>query len=110
MRDAVPAPYGALRLHFSVAPPDLFVVLAGELDAFTAVQVRTPPDLDLQMVTSVHLDLELLSFCDCGGARALLEFGAEHIEAGRAVHITSASAHAVVMRVLELMGVTRLFG
>lgn len=80
--------------------PDPLVVLVGELDAYSALDVEaavaacsSPPRLDLSEVT----------FCDSSGLRVLID----SLRQGTRIDLTRASVP--VQRVVDLTGVHELF-
>lgn len=80
--------------------PDPLIVLVGELDAYSAMDVESavagcaaPPRLDLSRVT----------FCDSSGLRVLIE----SLRHGTRIDLTRASVP--VQRVIDLTGVHELF-
>jgi anti-anti-sigma factor len=91
-----------LVISVAVTPAIVSVQVGGELDAFTTCRLSAALSaVALDGADHVQLDLRLLKFCDCAGARLLLEFDRRARRAGKRTTIHGAKPH--IQKVLRLV-------
>jgi anti-anti-sigma factor len=100
---------GGLELEFTRAPESVVVTLRGELDAYSAPQLRDrlADVIDGQGNLSVSLDLAGLSFMDSTAIGVIV--GVQKELTGRGGQLVLREPKPQVFKILEVAGLTRVF-
>ncbi|MDI2129017.1 STAS domain-containing protein [Yinghuangia seranimata] len=96
-----------LTVDYAAADGVALVVAVGEIDGDSASQLREAVDRALRTEpTTLHLDMEQVTFCDSSGLHVLVHARRVAAESGGTVTISPSPA---MTSLLDMTGTTRLF-